>query len=60
MSERTEMPLLGLLRAQTIKREFGANAERRLENLVARIVQAAAAQSFGRCIRCAGWASCSP
>lgn len=48
--ERAAIPLLGDLQAHRIKRDFGAKQERRLQNLVARIVLAAAATSYGRSV----------
>lgn len=44
----SDVPLIGPLRAWEIKRDMGVRGERRLENLVAKIVRACAEQNFGR------------
>lgn len=44
------IPLLGELQAHRIKRIFGAKEERRLQNLVSRIVLAATTSGYGRSV----------
>lgn len=47
MTDET-IPLLGVLQAHRIKRDFGARSERQLQSLVARLVHFAAASGYGR------------